>query len=386
MSFGLSLPPHHRVFAAFALHALAMGSIFPRLPEIQRDLGVSEGTLGLALIGVPVGCLASLTFATPLLERLGFRHVLLAAIPLVALTFAIAVQAANPVALFALLVPAGALIGCVEIVVNVEADRTEALIGRRIMNRAHAFWSMGFFAAGLFGAAMGHIGISPQLHLALIVPIAAAAVALFLGKYTAAPLRAATETQASSKLARPTFAIMLLVGVTLSAMLMEGAGMDWSAIYMHKLFAAGPFLAGSAVATIALSQGLCRYFADGFVEAQSPVLVARVLLSMLAVGLLCLVAAASPGLSMLGFALLGAGTSAIFPLAMSAAAQRTDRPASINVAALAQISFVAFLFGPPLLGFVAQHWGIQWAYGIGLPFVALSFWTSSALQPESASK
>ncbi|RUX90891.1 hypothetical protein EOA25_32855 [Mesorhizobium sp. M2A.F.Ca.ET.040.01.1.1] len=31
----------------------------------------------------------------------------------------------------------------------------------------------------------------------------------------------------------------------------------------------------------------------------------------------------------------------------AAAAQRTDRPAAINVAALSQISFVAFLLGPP---------------------------------------
>ena len=76
---------------------------------------------------------------------------------------------------------------------------------------------------------------------------------------------------------------------------------------------------------------------------------------------------------------MGAGTSAIFPLAMSAAAQRTDRSSAINVAALAQISFVAFLLGPPLLGFVAEHYGIRWSFGLGLPLVALSFLAASAL-------
>ena len=84
---------------------------------------------------------------------------------------------------------------------------------------------------------------------------------------------------------------------------------------------------------------------------------------------------------MLGFGLMGVGTSAIFPLAMSAAAQRTDRPPATNVAALAQISFVAFLLGPPLLGFVAEHWGVRWAYGVGLPLVAISFVAASALRP-----
>jgi MFS family permease len=87
----------------------------------------------------------------------------------------------------------------------------------------------------------------------------------------------------------------------------------------------------------------------------------------------------APFVSMLGFALVGIGTSALFPLAISAAAQRTDRPAAINVAALSQISFVAFLLGPPLLGFVSDHWGIRSAFGIGIPFIVLSLAAAGAL-------
>ena len=77
--------------------------------------------------------------------------------------------------------------------------------------------------------------------------------------------------------------------------------------------------------------------------------------------------------------MLGVGTSVIFPLAMSAAAQRTDRPAAANVASLAQFSFSAFLLGPPLLGFVAEHFGIRWSYGVGLPLVIISILCAGAL-------
>jgi MFS family permease len=88
-----------------------------------------------------------------------------------------------------------------------------------------------------------------------------------------------------------------------------------------------------------------------------------------------------PAVALLGFALMGVGTSALFPLAMSAAAQRSDRPAAANVAALAQISFVSFLLAPPLLGWVAQHFGIRWTFGVGLPLVALSLAVSGVLVP-----
>ncbi len=379
MPVGLSLSPQHRVYAGFAVYSFAMGNIFPRLPDIKEAMGIGEGALGLGLIGVPAGTLISLSFAAPLLERVGFGRALRALIPLIALLYAVAVHAQGPLALFLMLVPVGLAIGCAEIIINVEADRTEALIGRRIMNRAHSFWSIGFFGAGLFGAAVAQLGLSPQWHLALVVPMVLAGVAVFLGGYVPAPARPAENGDAAPRFARPTAAIMVLVAVTLSAMLMEGASLDWSAIYMRSVFEAGPFLSGFAVAAFAFSQAAARFFADGFVERHSPSGVARAMLCTMAAGLVMVFFAPVPGAALLGFALIAIGTSVIFPLAMSAAAQRTDRAAAVNVAALAQISFVAFLLGPPLLGYVAEHWGIRWTFGLGLPLVALSLATAGSL-------
>lgn len=379
VDIGIRMAPENRVFAAFAVYSFCLGSIFPRLPDIQNAMGVREGALGLGLIGTPVGTLFALTFATPLIERIGFRRVLIAAIPLMSAFFAVAVHAPDPLAFFLLLLPVGLMIGSIEIILNVEADRTEAVLGRRIMNRAHSFWSIGFFGAGLAGAAVAQFGMTPQTHLALVVPLSLLGVTVFLGGYQPAPKRAAEDVEAAPRLARPTAAILVLVAVTLSAMLMEGASMDWSAIYMRNVFGSGPFLAGFAVAAFAFSQATTRFFADSFVDRHSPSTVARFLLCVMAAGVLLIFFSPAPFVSLLGFALMGVGTSAIFPLAISAAAQRTDRAASINVAALAQISFSVFLLGPPLLGFIAEHWGIRWAFGLGLPLVVLSLALAGSL-------
>jgi MFS family permease len=79
--------------------------------------------------------------------------------------------------------------------------------------------------------------------------------------------------------------------------------------------------------------------------------------------------------------MIGLGCSSVYPLAVSAAAQRTDRPSSVNVAALAQVSFVVFFLGPPLLGFVAEHWGIRLSYLFVLPVIVAGLLLSSALEP-----
>ena len=371
--------PSHQVFAAFAIYAFAMGNIFPRIGDVQLAMGVDKAALGLGLIGTPLGTLTSITLAAPMLERIGHRMVLMGGIPLIALFLAIAVHAPSPLVLFVLLYPVGFVIGCVEIIVNVEADRTENTLGYRIMNRCHAFWSMGFFSAGFFGAWMASLGFSPQLHLGLVFPLSIIGVWVALINFVPATKRIDETVETAPRFTLPSLAIILLFGVSASAMLLEGASMDWSAIYMRDSFAAGPFLAGIAVAAFAISQASSRFFADTFVEKYSPVTFARCLLLIALFGSLITYFSISPIMSLFGFALMGVGTSAIFPLAISAAAQRTDRPAAINVAALVQLAFTMFLLGPPLLGFVAEHWGIRSAYGVGIPLVILSLLTSGSL-------
>ena len=102
MRFGLELAPQRRVYGAFFIYSFCMGSLFPRLPDLQRTLGVAEGALGLALIGTACGTLISLTFAGPLLERIGYRRAILILIPLLSLFYGVAVLATSPLALFIL--------------------------------------------------------------------------------------------------------------------------------------------------------------------------------------------------------------------------------------------------------------------------------------------
>jgi MFS family permease len=374
------MAPHRRVFAAFFLYAFALGGLYPRLAELQRSMQLSEGELGLGLIGVASGTLVSLSFAGRLIERVGHRMTLLVLIPAVPLFYALAAHASGALMLFVCLLPAGLCIGAIELVVNLEADRVEHQGGRRIMNRSHAFWSFGFFGAGLLGALAARVGISPQWQLAGIVPLVALLILLLLGGFEAAPQRSGSNDEPAHHFARPTLAIGVLVLFSLSGLVLEGAGIDWSAIYMRDVFAAVPFISGLAVAIGAFAQGAARYVADRFVERHSPLVIARTLLGVLGLGTLMVTFAPAQPVALLGFALMGVGTSVMFPLAMSAAAQRTDRPPATNVAALAQISFVSFLLGPPLLGFVAEHWGIRWTFGLGLPLVLLSAVVSRTLR------
>jgi MFS family permease len=375
----LALPARRQVFAAFFLYAFSIGGFFPRLAELQRTMGVTEGQLGLGLIGTAVGTLCSLSFAGRPVERIGHRRTLLALLPLVPVFYALAAHARGPVSLFLCLLPAGLCIGAIELVVNLEADRVEHQGGRRLMNRAHAFWSFGFFGAGLLGALAARAGVSPQWQLAATVPLNAVLAAWLLGRFDDAPRREGSSDEPAHHVARPTLAIVGLMLFSLAGLVLEGAGIDWSAIYMRDAIGAAPSFGALAVTCVAFAQGGARYVADRFVERHSPRAIARTLLGVLAAGTLLVVVVPGASLALAGFALIGIGTSVMFPLAMSAAAQRTDRPAATNVAALAQTSFVSFLLAPPLLGLVAEHWGIRWTFAVGLPLLVVAMALSSTL-------
>src|ERR1700733_11994920 len=204
LKIGLDLPPQQRVYAGFFVYSFCMGSLPPRLPDLQRMMHVKEGLLGFGLIGAAAGTLVSLGFSGPIVERIGHRRSILTLIPVLSLLYAIATFARGPLELFLLLFPVGLMLGGIEIILNLESDRTEHLIGHRIMNRAHAFWSFGFFSAGIISALVAQSGLSPQIHLFLMVPVVIVGVVSILGRFDPAPHRTSTSNEKPPQVAVPT--------------------------------------------------------------------------------------------------------------------------------------------------------------------------------------
>lgn len=383
-----SLPPQRVIFGLFAAYSFSIGTLFGRLADLQLALAISPSVLGMVLAGIALGVQVSLLISGRVLQDFGFKPVMLisiAAIGLLVCLAGLAALAAAPLPVFALaLFGTGLAIGLAEVAVNMEADRIEQALGRRIMNRSHAFWSFGFFLAGLVGAAMAQLAIVPAVHFALMLIPAVGASALLMQGYQPAAARP-QDALPAPRLVRPTRSILLLVAVTLSAMLLEGAGIDWSVIFMRDMFATPPFISGMALALGALTQFLVRYFADAFVDSQGVRKVARLSIACLLAGVLLVSLSTTPLMALAGFAMLGAGHAVIFPLAISAAASRTDRPAAVNVAALTQLSFLVFLLAPPMLGFVADYASIRLSFGLALPLVIVSWLASHALVPHGQS-
>jgi MFS family permease len=377
----LLMKPHHRVFGIFFIFALSMGALFARLPDLQRKFELTESQLGLTLISMSVGALVGLTFSSPLIVRLGARTTAFVTIFGAAALYSLVPFMPSAIWVAPLFFVSGMLAGAVEINVNLETDRHEAQLGHRIMSRAHGMWSLGFFVTALIGAGLRQLGVSIELHLigALVVVLITGSV-VFAGIENA-PIRADGHAGEAPRIAFPSLGLLPLCLIGAAPLLVEGAGIDWSAIYMRDVFAVEPFIGGMSITIFSLFMALARLFMDPVVDRYSPRVVAGGLLGIAAVGLVIVGLAPDPYVALFGFLLMGLGCSSVYPLAVSAAAQRTDRPASVNVAALGQMTFVVFFLGPPLLGFVAERFGVRMSYFATLPLIVAALLVIRALAP-----
>jgi MFS family permease len=362
------------VYFAFFIYAFSLGVLFSRIGDLQLQMGIEESALGFALIGLSTGVQLSLFFADKILKLIGFRTAMCLGLPLIGLSQILASYAAGAIDFFCALVIGGLAVGIVEVAVNLEADRVEYQLQLRIMNRSHAFWSLGFFASGLLGALISQMQVTPTTHFSVLFILITLFSSTFIFGYQPASPRPNINTQ-GPKFIIPTKEIMVLVIFTISAMAIEGAGIDWSVIFMRDIFTTPPLINGAALALGAFSQFIVRFFADQYLDQYGAETVSRLSILSMFAGVCLLCFASLPAMALVGFSLMGAGNAVLFPLAMSAAAQREDRPAAVNVASLAQISFLAFLLAPPLLGFIAERYGIRFSFSAVLPLLLASWFT-----------
>jgi MFS family permease len=376
-----TLKPHQRVYGIFFVFALSMGALLSRLPDLQQSLQLTEGQLGLLLIAMSVGALTGLTFSSPLIEKYGARTTAFVTVFGASTMYAIVPWVPSAVWLAPVFFVAGLFAGALEINVNLETDRHEAQLGTRIMSRAHGMWSLGFFVTAFIAAGVRQLGISPHVHtFAALVAVVVFGVIVF-SKIENAPKRIETHEGKMPLVAFPTIGLLPLCLIGAAPLLVEGAGIDWSAIYMRDVFAVEPFIGGLSITIFSLFMALARLFMDPVVERFSPRIVAGGLLAIAAIGLMIVGFAPHPYVALFGFMLMGLGCSSVYPIAVSAAAQRTDRAASVNVASLGQMTFVVFFLGPPLLGFVAESFGIRVSYFVGVPLILAALLVIGALSP-----
>ena len=366
------MPFQRLVMLIFFLQPIAFGSWLPRIPDIQAKLGLGPADLAIALLGMPVGILITLPFAGRFVSRIGGRATIIYGFVAFLAVVSLPVFAESIEMLFVALMIVGVALSTLELGLNVEADRAEKTTGLVIMSRCHGFWSLGIMAGSLIGAGAMALQVSAQWSIPvvalLVLPLALAISAQLPAEPKAAAASSPTAPVAPFKL--PSLALLGICAFTFGITMTEGAIADWSAVYLKEVLSAGGAATGLGYSVFACLVAAGRFGGDSMKARFGAVAIARGCGSAALVGLLIVLFAPSTLVALIGFGAIGIGVSVGFPLAVTASAGLTDRPAAASVAILSFMALLGFLVGPPVIGFVGEFWGLR--TGLAILFVPLT--------------
>ena len=368
------------VFSVFFLEAFVLGNWIPRIPDVKADFGFSASQLGLALFALSFGTLFAFLTAGWIVGRLGLRRANMVALSFWAIFVGLAPAMPSGLVLGVVLLGAGFSVGLQEVAMNTAAEEVAQSSGVQIMSRSHGFWSLGSLAGALVGTAFAWSGFSTASHFAIVMPLTVIA-GLYSSLYIDNSIRetSAGETGGAAKIVLPNRDIFMLCLLPIGIMLVEGAFIDWSAVFVRTVLDGGPIAVGFVYAAFSAVMAATRLSGDYLVIRYGALRIARVSALAATLGIVLFSFAPNIPIAFLAALISGLGVAIVYPLCVTAVARRPGK-AEDNVAAISLFGFTAFMFAPPIIGFLADWIGLKYALFLIAPFAATSYLLSAELE------
>ena len=378
------LPGVIPVFAMFFLEAFVLGNWIPRIPDVKLAFDFSASQLGLSLFVLASGTMVAFLAGGKMLKRWGLRHSCAMALPAWTLVVFAVPFMPNGMVLAVLLFLGGLSIGLLEVAMNTAADRLEKVTGRRLMSKAHGFWSLGSLVGALVGGAIGGWGMSLAAHFSTVL-IPTALIGLMFALYIP---RADDETRKSEEKKKeatfklPARGLMLLCLMPIGIMVVEGAFIDWSALFVRDVLAAGALASGLIYAAFSTVMAAARLSGDWLLETFGAIPVAKVSAVSATIGIAMFALSPNTTVAFIAACFAGLGTAIFYPLTMSAAASRPG-DSEDNVSAMSLFAFSSFMLAPPILGGIVDIWGLRVALLLIVPLAASSLLLTGELKKDA---
>jgi fucose permease len=375
-------------YAAFIGSGFAFASWASRIPQVRNQLGLSPAELGLVLLAIAAGSVVALPLSGPLIARFGSRRTVILTSMLLAAALTVAAVGAHlgVVLLVVGLFLMGVGNGAWDVAMNVQAAVVERLLGRAIMSRFHAGFSLGTVAGAGIGALMIALHVPVTAHLLGVAVAVGVAVPLAVRNFApdvedSAARDGAPGTSGSSALRAWREPRTLLIGVfVLAFAFAEGAANDWISVASIDGHGTSAVVGTLGYAVFLVAMTAVRWAGPPLLERWGRVPMVRVLALLSVTGLVLFVFGPHPAVAFAGALLWGAGASLGFPVGMSAAADDPTRAAG-RVSVVASIGYCAFLGGPPLIGLLGQSVGVLHALTVVAVLLALATAIAGALRP-----
>ncbi len=352
----------------FLINGFIYANWVSRLPRIQEIYNMDNATTGMVLLVLATGALTAMPFAGWLIVKNGSQKItVLSAILFCVLVPFIAVAGMIPF-LIGLFFITGFSTGLMDIAMNAQAVLVEEKYQKPIMSSFHAVFSLGAALGAGSGAIFTKLDTPLFIHLGIVSGLGLI-LAIWSNFNLVKDHKTAKVTEESGGFQFPSRALWGIGVIAFCCMLGEGAMMDWATNYMKNIALSGAVLAPIGLLAFNTAMVVGRLFGDKgrtyFGDAKLMIINSLVALS----GVLFLVAFPTPIMVIIGLFLVGLGLSVIVPIAYSTAGAAKGLAPGVGISMVSTIGYSGFLFGPPIIGFLADWHTLR----IAMIFVAFLF-------------
>ena len=364
------------VAALFFVNGATFSSWLPRIPEIRDQLGVGNAGLGATLLGGGLGGILGTLVVARLMDRLGSRQLLTIAATTLSIGMPLISFAPTAVALLVLLTTLGALDVCNDVAMNAQGIIVQDRLGRSIMNRLHAMWSLGFTGGALVGSAASALGVSVRVQLiavGLVLLCTVGVVRRWLIPIDPPPNAVETgDGLDPERRKRISGVSLLMASAALGAIALEVMPNDWSAVLMRDVFDLGR---ASGFGTMACAGAMLvgRLGGDHVLDRIGEQRLFQWALTLVGIGALTTVIAPVGAIALIGLMVWGLGLSVVFPQLYAAAARLPGMSAGAGLGSMLLGQRLGAMLTAVTVGALAEWRDLRFAFAIvaGSAFVLL---------------
>lgn len=362
------------VSAFFFCLGLCFASWASRIPDIKASLHLSDAALGSILLALPAGQLVAMPFSGRLITHFGSKKVLGICLALYAICLTNIALATEAWHLTLGLFLFGVFGNMCNISVNTQAIGAEKMYERPIMTSFHGVWSTAGFTGAAIGLLMMSLNISPYIHF-WIVTVMVFATIMITQKYLQPGN--STSSEKKSLFAKPDTVLVQLGIIGFFCMASEGAMFDWSGVYFKDVVKAPEALVALGYLSFMIAMASGRFIGDKLISKYGRQKMLRASGILISAGLFTSVIFPTMITATAGFLAVGFGVSSIVPMVYSAAGKHSKLAPGLALAAVSSISFLGFLMGPPLIGYIAELFSLRYSFAvIGLLGISISLLVS----------
>ncbi|MBT2269026.1 MFS transporter [Rhodococcus erythropolis] len=371
------------LWIVFFVNGAVLASWAPRIPQVKSALGLSDGAMGLALLGVAAGSVPALLGTAHLLRRVDARTMCVSSAVVFAGALPLVAWAPNGWALACVLAVLGAASGCLDVAMNTAAIEFQTAAGTSILSRLHGGYSLGVLAGAGSGAVASRFDFTVLEHflavsVSLLILVASASRWVPAGTVGSRAVSAASPLRPDGR-SGAIFAIPAAIGaLAIAALLVEGMVTDWSALLISRDFGAGATVGAVAVVVFSTAMFVSRTFGDLVVATLGAARAVTAAAAVVAVAVIAgVVVQHSVWGAIVAIGCVGLALGPLFPLAIVEAGRRSSGGVALATARVSAVGYAAYLGGPPVVGFLADHVGLRPAFvAIALVCCAVLFLVS----------